>query len=209
MRSDGEEMHSIQEPRFFWKVIDCVLFFFSSTLSDEWCSDWSFENPNANPKNHTQNSHGDTLAVYIQCVCEVTMYKLRYLPFKKLGSLTVQLWPPFLLQMKHAPTWVWTIQTRWIVLRAFINGDRKNKKTAMLLRKHWNHMQVTNEPQPDVPSLTQTIIVQMVYSDSTRKLVHFLTCMYHFCESFPTVGGSYKKVRVFCESLPTCTQRLP
>ena len=53
---------------------------------------------------------------------------------------------------------------RWIALRTVWNGDKKN--SFLLRRKHWNHMQVTDRPSPGAPSLTQTIIVNMVYFTS-------------------------------------------
>ena len=40
---------------------------------------------------------------------------------------------------------------------------RRQEKQLSARRKHWNHMQVTDRPSPDAPSLTQAIIVQMVY----------------------------------------------
>ena len=40
---------------------------------------------------------------------------------------------------------------------------RRQEKQLSALRKHWNRMQVTDRPSPDAPSLTQAIIVQMVY----------------------------------------------
>ena len=40
---------------------------------------------------------------------------------------------------------------------------RRKEKQLSARRKHWNHIQVTDRPRPDAPSLTQTIIVQMVY----------------------------------------------
>ena len=40
---------------------------------------------------------------------------------------------------------------------------QRQEKQRFARRKHWNHMQVTDRPWPDAPSLTQTIIVQMVY----------------------------------------------
>ena len=43
---------------------------------------------------------------------------------------------------------------------------QRQEKQRFARRKHWNHMQVTDWPRPDAPSLTQTIIVQMVYSDT-------------------------------------------
>ena len=68
---------------------------FSSTLSDERCSNLSFESPNQNPKNRTLNSHRDTRGT--RCVLwEVTMYG--HLPLMKLGFLPVPLWPIFLLK---------------------------------------------------------------------------------------------------------------
>ena len=70
-------------------------FFFSSTLSDERCSNLSFESPNQNPKNRTLNSHRDTGGT--RCVLwEATMYG--HLPLTKLGFLAVPLWPIFLLK---------------------------------------------------------------------------------------------------------------
>ena len=42
-------------------------------------------------------------------------------------------------------------------------SETETRKTAFCCRKHWNHMQVTDRPSPDAPSLTQAIIVQMVY----------------------------------------------
>ena len=72
----------------------CPLFF-SCTLSDERCSNLSFESPNQNPKNRTLNSHRDTGGT--RCVLwEVTMYG--HLPLTKLGFLPVPLWPIFLLK---------------------------------------------------------------------------------------------------------------
>ena len=73
----------------------CPLFF-SSTLSDERCSNLSFESPNQNPKNRTLNSHRDTGGT--RCVLwEVTMYG--HLPLTKLGFLPVPLWSIFLLKV--------------------------------------------------------------------------------------------------------------
>ena len=40
----------------------------------------------------------------------------------------------------------------------------RQEKQLSARRKHWNHMQVTDRPSPEAPSLTQAIIVQMVYS---------------------------------------------
>ena len=40
---------------------------------------------------------------------------------------------------------------------------RRQEKQLSARRKHWNHMQVNDRPSPDAPSLTQAIIVQMVY----------------------------------------------
>ena len=60
MRDDDWEILGVQEARLSWTANDCVLFFFLSTLSDERCSNLSFESPNQNPKNHTLNSHRDT-----------------------------------------------------------------------------------------------------------------------------------------------------
>ena len=41
----------------------------------------------------------------------------------------------------------------------------ERRKQLSARRKHWNHMrlQVKDRPRPDAPSLTQTVIVQMVY----------------------------------------------
>ena len=49
----GGEILGVQEAQLSWTAIDWVLFFFSSTLLDERCSNLSFENPNTNPKNRT------------------------------------------------------------------------------------------------------------------------------------------------------------
>ena len=68
---------------------------FSSTLSDQRCSNLSFESPNQSPKNRTLNSHRDTGGT--RCVLwEVTMYG--HLPLTKLGFLPFPLWPIFLLK---------------------------------------------------------------------------------------------------------------
>ena len=40
----------------------------------------------------------------------------------------------------------------------------RQEKQLSARRKHWNHMQVTDRSSPDAPSLTQAVIVQMVYS---------------------------------------------
>ena len=50
------EILGVQEARLSWTANDCVLFF-SSTRSDERCSNLSFESPNQNPKNRTLNSY--------------------------------------------------------------------------------------------------------------------------------------------------------
>ena len=42
-------------------------------------------------------------------------------------------------------------------------SETETRKTAFCSSWHWNHMQVTDRPSPDAPSLTQAIIVQMVY----------------------------------------------
>ena len=47
---------------------------------------------------------------------------------------------------------------------------QRQEKQRFAGRKHWNHMQVTDRPRPDAPSLTQTIIVQMVYSTTRAKV---------------------------------------
>ena len=98
MRGYGWEILGVKEARLSWTAIDCVLFFFSSTLSDEQCSNLSFENPNPNPKNRTYTvERSQRHRRYTRCVLwEVTMYG--HLPFKKLGFLAVQLWPIFLLK---------------------------------------------------------------------------------------------------------------
>ena len=46
---------------------------------------------------------------------------------------------------------------------------RRQEKHLSARRKHWNRMQVTDRPSPDAPSLTQAIIVQMVYLYSTKQ----------------------------------------
>ena len=43
MRTDDWEILGVQEAQLSWTVIDCVLFCFSSTLSDEQCFNLSFE----------------------------------------------------------------------------------------------------------------------------------------------------------------------
>ena len=86
----------------------CPLFF-SSTLSDERCSNLSFESPNQNPKNRTLNSHRDTGGT--RCVLwEVTMYG--HLPLTKLGFLPVPLWPIFLLKCSLRPAML-QLEFRW------------------------------------------------------------------------------------------------
>ena len=40
---------------------------------------------------------------------------------------------------------------------------RRQEKQLSARRKHWYHMQMTDRPSPNAPSLTQAIIVQMVY----------------------------------------------
>ena len=50
----------VQDARLSWTSINRVLFFLSSSLSDEQCSNLSFENPNLNPKNC---SHRDTAGI--------------------------------------------------------------------------------------------------------------------------------------------------
>ena len=65
MRGDDREMLSLHGLSFLER--QSALYSFSSqatTLSDEGCSDLTFENPNATPKNHTQYSHRDTPEVY-------------------------------------------------------------------------------------------------------------------------------------------------
>ena len=74
----------------------CSLFS-SSTLSDERCSNLSFDSPNQNPKNRTLNSHRDTGCARRVLYCgRWSMYG--HLPLTKLGFLAVQLWPVFLLK---------------------------------------------------------------------------------------------------------------
>ena len=98
MRGYDWEILGVKEARLSWTAIDCVLFFFSSTLSDERCSNLSFENPNPNPKNRTYTvEQSQRHRRYTRCVpWQVTMYG--HLPFKKLGFLAVQMWPIFLLK---------------------------------------------------------------------------------------------------------------
>ena len=96
MQDDDWEILGVQEAQLSWTANDCVrLFFFSSTLSDERCSNLSFESPNQNPKNRTLNSHRDTGGTR-RVLWVVTMYG--HLPPTKLGFLAVQLWPIFLLK---------------------------------------------------------------------------------------------------------------
>ena len=60
---------------------------------------------------------------------------------------------------------------------------RRQEKQLCARRKHWNHMQVTDRPRPDAPSLTQTIIVQMVYWNLRRDQ--------KFCGQRPTRRNLY------------------
>ena len=161
MRDDDWEILGVQEARLSWTANDCVLFFFSSTLSDERCSNLSFESPNQNPKNRTLNSHRDTGGT--RCVLwEATRYG--HLPLTKLGFLAVPLWPIFLLK---CPLRLAILQLEFKWSKPDEKHPKQSKtetrKTAFRSSKHWNHMQVTDRPRTDAPSPTQTIIVQMVY----------------------------------------------
>ena len=50
----------------------------------------------------------------------------------------------------------------------------ETRKQLSASRKHWNHiLQVTDRPRPDAPSLTQTIIVQMVYFEKFQSQTSF------------------------------------
>ena len=87
IRGDDWAILGVQEARLFWTAIDCVLFFFPTTLLDERCSNLSFENPNSNPKNRTLNSHkvtGGLRGVYCgrwQCMDTNHSRKSAFLPF--------------------------------------------------------------------------------------------------------------------------------
>ena len=50
------------------------------------------------------------------------------------------------------------------------------------------HMQVTDRPSPDAPSLIQAIIVQMVYSDKIVQTYHLSISM-HRCFDRPAAGS--------------------
>ena len=62
---------------------------------------------------------------------------------------------------------------------------RRQEKQLSARRKHWNHMQVTDRPSPDAPSLTQAIIVQMVYSQvCLMKILTFLPAQFSLRKAF-------------------------
>ena len=161
------ERLDVEETRLSWTSNDCVLFFFLSTLSDERCSNLSFESPNQNQKNHTLHSHRD-IGGTRRVLWEVTIYW--HLPLTKLGFLAVQLRPIFLLKysMRRA---MLQLEFRWSnpMKNTQNSPKRRQEKQRFARRKHWNHVQVTDRPRPDAPSLTQTLIVQMVYCSLANK----------------------------------------
>ena len=102
-----------------------------------------------------------------RCVWEATMYGR--LPFKKLGYLTVQLRPIFLLKcsLRRASTLsdeqcckLSLDDTRWITLK---QSKTETRKTAFCSLETLKSHADDRPTAAGCPSLTQTIIVQMVY----------------------------------------------
>ena len=104
-----------------------------------------------------------------RCVLwEVTMYG--HLPLTKLGFLPVPLWPLFLLKCSLSNSNL-SLDDPNPIKNTQNSPKRTQEKQRFARRKHGNHMQVTDRPRPDAPSLTQTIIVQMVYCFSLQVTV--------------------------------------
>ena len=137
------EILGVQEAQLSWTAIDCLLFFFSSTLSDKRCSNLSFENPNPNPKNRTYTvEQSQRQRRYTRCALrEVTMYG--HLPFKKLGFLVIQLWPIFRLKYSLRRSML-QLEFRWSKPDESHSEQSKTetRKTPFFRRKHWNHFQM-------------------------------------------------------------------
>ena len=66
---------------------------------------------------------------------------------------------------------------------------RRQEKQLSARRKHWNDMQVTDRPSPDAASLTQAIIVQMVYCE-----LHLRARLLTSSHALITLGDAYKSM---------------
>ena len=89
---------------------------------------------------------------------------------------------------------------------------RKEKQLSARL-KHWNHLQVTDRPSPDAPSLTQAIIVQMhgllclilaydIYCQSSEvySIPSSPAVVFQLRASQKEVGGCKREEHLRCQS---------
>ena len=147
MRGDDWEILGVQGAWLSWTAIDCVLFFFSSTLSDERCSNLSFDNPNANPKNRTQKEQSlwDTAEMHVVCMGGDRVWTLTTQE-TRLSRLSTVAYRSSKLSLRRATLHIEIIPTRWITPQ---QSETKTTKQLSACRKHWNHIQATDRPRPD------------------------------------------------------------
>ena len=143
-----------------WHLTVPFFFLLKYSFRRAGCSNLSFKNPNPNPKNRTSkalfNVGGDdvwTLTIQeIWLSCGSTVAYFFYwssLKDEQCSNLSLDDLNP----MNHTQ----------------ISPKRREGKQLFARRKHWNRMQATDRPRTDAPSLTQTIIVQMVYMKNFKS----------------------------------------
>ena len=137
---------------------------FSSTLSDEYCSNLSFENPMQTWRIALRT----VTETHRRCTRAVCMRgdDLIYHTYHSRNSAFLQfrLWPLFFSSTFSDEQCSNLSLDDPNPMNCTQNSPkRRQEKQLSARRKHRNHMQVTDRPSPDAPSLTQTIIVQMVY----------------------------------------------
>ena len=107
MRRDAGEILGVQDVHLSdleRQSTHGVLIFFSSTLSGKGCSNLSFENPDANPKNRTLNRHRVTTEVHTVCMGGDDVWTLAVQETRLSCRSTVAYTSKVLSQTSNAPT---------------------------------------------------------------------------------------------------------
>ena len=116
---------SLEEAQLSWSPSTVASF--SCQFSGEGCSNLSLENLIANPKNHSQNSHGNTGGKHAVCMRGVDVLTVNVQETQlSCRSTMASFYFQMLFETSDARTWVWIIQTRRIALRTVPNEEKKN-----------------------------------------------------------------------------------
>ena len=161
MQDDNWEILGVQEAWLSWTANDCVLFFLKYSFRRAMLQLEFRESKSKPEESHFEQSQRHRK--YAACTVEGDdVWTLTTHETRLSCRLTVAYFSSKVLsETSKAPTWVYMIQIRWKTPKTVQNGDKKS--SVSLVENTEIIWQVTDRPRPDAPSLTQTIIVQMVY----------------------------------------------